>query len=66
MKRNQFQVSVDQAFDRVIQECAQIRIEKEEGTWITDEMIIAYIKLHQEGYAHSVEVWEEDRLAGGL
>ena len=36
------------------------------GTWITNEMKAAYIKLHSEGYAHSVEVWENDKLVGGL
>jgi len=62
-----FHVTFDQAFIRVIDECAGIRTEKHEETWITREMRDAYIELHRLGYAHSVECWDEDKkLAGGL
>lgn len=56
----------DREFDRVIRQCSEIPREGQSGTWITDEMIEAYNKLHREGLAHSVEVWQEDELVGGL
>jgi len=66
IKRSQFHITMDQDFRGVITECAQIRMEKEEGTWIVADMIEAYCRMHQAGYAHSVEAWEGDVLAGGL
>ncbi|QTA81565.1 Leucyl/phenylalanyl-tRNA--protein transferase [Desulfonema limicola] len=61
-----FQVTLDQAFDKVIMECAAVRSETGEGTWIVDEMIEAYCRLHRAGLAHSVETWINGHLAGGL
>ena len=58
-------ITADQAFTDVIKECAQPR-DYESGTWITDEMRSAYIKLHDLGHAHSVEVWEGAQLIGGI
>ena len=52
-------------FDEVIRECAEPRF-AEQGTWITTDMISAYGQLHEEGWAHSVEIWQEDELVGGL
>lgn len=66
IKKRIFRVSMDKAFQRVIRECALVRIEKGVGTWITPEMIEAYEKLHYLGYAHSVETWHGEELAGGL
>jgi leucyl/phenylalanyl-tRNA--protein transferase len=43
-----------------------VRQQKEPGTWIVDEMAEAYVRLHREGYAHSVEAWDQGELAGGL
>lgn len=65
MRKTQLRCTLNQAFDRVIQACAEIR-EDAEGTWISKEMQSAYIQLHQLGYAHSVEVWQDDQLVGGL
>ena len=65
LKKNQFQVTMDTRFEQVISECAGTRRDKE-GTWIVDDMIDAYISLHRAGYAHSVEVWQDENLAGGL
>lgn len=65
LKRNDFQWTFDQDFEQVIRLCAQLR-QDQEGTWITDAMQAAYIALHQSGFAHSVEVWQEGRLVGGL
>ncbi len=66
IKKGMFHVTMDTAFDQVIRSCAQIRIEKNEGTWIVSEIIEAYCKLHAAGYAHSVEAWHQGELAGGL
>lgn len=57
-------LTFDQAFAEVIHHCA--RLDTDEGTWITNEMEEAYIELHQLGFAHSVEVWDEKELIGGL
>jgi leucyl/phenylalanyl-tRNA--protein transferase len=66
IKKDLFRITMDQAFEQVITTCAKIRREKEEGTWIVNDMIEAYCKLHQSGFAHSVEAWQDDTLAGGL
>lgn len=60
-----FQVTFDQAFNQVICACSGPR-RTELGTWITAEMIEAYTRLHEMGYAHSVECWQEGELVGGL
>jgi len=57
---------MDRAFAEVIAHCANVLRKDEDGTWITQEMIDAYIRLHKAGYAHSVEAWDCDGLAGGL
>jgi len=66
LKNKKFTVTIDQAFDRVINCCAKIRLQNNEGTWINDDMIKAYCDLHESGFAHSVEAWHEGELAGGL
>jgi leucyl/phenylalanyl-tRNA--protein transferase len=66
IKRRVFQITVNKAFDAVIQGCADIKRSYGEGTWITDEMKSAYCQLHRYGYAHSVEAWQDNELAGGL
>ena len=66
MKTGKFQITFDQAFPEVIRFCANIPREDQPGTWITADMQAAYINLFQLGYAHSVEVWENDLLVGGL
>ncbi|MCF2950054.1 leucyl/phenylalanyl-tRNA--protein transferase [Paraglaciecola aquimarina] len=58
-------ISVNLAFNQVIDACASIP-RNDSGTWITDEMIQAYKNLHLEGHAHSIEIWDEDQLVGGL
>jgi leucyl/phenylalanyl-tRNA--protein transferase len=64
--RGQFQLSVDKCFSRVVEQCAATRKDGP-GTWIGDEMLAAYTKLHRQSVAHSVEVWDLDgKLAGGL
>lgn len=66
IKHNYFDISFDRAFEDVIYACASTRTKNREETWIGDDMILAYIKLHNEGFAHSVECWKDDKLAGGL
>jgi len=66
LKKEVFQVTFDRAFEEVIRACASVPREAQNGTWITDEMEKAYIKLHGLGYAHSVESWFGGKLAGGL
>lgn len=60
-----FTLTLNKAFDQVINRCAQPR-PYEENTWINQDIIDAYIKLHQQGHAHSVEVWKNNQLVGGI
>ena len=64
LKKNTYRISFDTCFRDVISNCSNVR--KETGTWITNEMIEAYCRLHELGFAHSVECWYEDKLVGGL
>lgn len=66
IKKREFTVTMNTAFENVIRNCASVRRRDEGGTWITEEMIAAYTRLHLSGYAHSVEAWHEGELAGGL
>ena len=66
LKDEIFTVTMDTAFEEVIASCAQTPRRDQDGTWITTAMQDAYIDLHQNGWAHSVEVWYDDQLAGGL
>jgi leucyl/phenylalanyl-tRNA---protein transferase len=66
LKKGVFQVTFDHAFEEMIRACAVVPREAQNGTWITDEMREAYVKLHGLGYAHSVESWFGGKLAGGL
>jgi leucyl/phenylalanyl-tRNA--protein transferase len=65
-RRRRYAVTADRAFDRVIRACADARRPDQDGTWITEEMVEAYVRLHRLGLAHSFEAWEGDALAGGL
>ena len=66
IKKGVFEVTIDRAFEEVITECARVRLENREGTWIVEDMVQAYCRLYEYGFAHSVEVWMQDSLAGGL
>ncbi len=67
LRKRLFRVTLDTAFADIIEACAAPRPRSPEGgTWITPEMIDAYCRLHEQGYAHSVEAWLGDELAGGL
>jgi leucyl/phenylalanyl-tRNA--protein transferase len=66
LRRGQFRVTLDSAFERVIHACAEIPRPGQQGTWITRDMLRAYCRLHELGYAHSAEAWLDDQLVGGL
>ncbi len=65
LRKNIFEITYDRAFADVINACAAPR-QQENSTWISVEMKRAYIRLHQQGIAHSVEAWHNNKLAGGL
>lgn len=62
IRRRKLDLSADSAFDEVVEACAETR----ESTWITEDMHAAYARLHELGFAHSIEVREDDELIGGL
>ena len=66
LRTGTYAVRFDSAFERVIRACKTTPRPGQDGTWITTEMERAYVRLHRMGYAHSVEAWEGDVLAGGL
>ncbi len=66
LKSEKFKITFNQNFSEVIQYCATVPRKGQAGTWITKEMQKAYIALHEAGHAISVEVWENDKLVGGL
>ena len=66
IRRNIFRVTLDTDFKHVITSCATTPRHDANGTWITSEMIEAYCRLHERGYAHSVETWYNDKIVGGL
>jgi leucyl/phenylalanyl-tRNA--protein transferase len=66
LNRNSFRVTFNQNFRDVISNCQNIKRDGQNGTWITNNMIEAYCKLHELGIAKSVEIWQDDELVGGL
>lgn len=65
MRKNKYQVSINRAFPEVIRNCGKLR-EDMEGAWLGPQIVEAYTKLYEQGFAASVEVWEEEKLVGGL
>jgi len=65
-RQTAFRFTIDQAFSDVIKLCATVDRKQQSGTWITRRMVAAYCALHVAGHAHSVEVWEEKTLVGGI
>jgi len=65
LNRRTFEVRIDTAFEHVIRNCADIR-KSNEGTWISEEIVQAYLRLHNLGLAHSFECWQGEQLVGGL
>ncbi len=66
LRKNIFTVTFDKDFRKVITNCQQIKRSGQEDTWITSDMLEAYCSLHEQGLAHSVEVWKGHELVGGL
>lgn len=66
MRNNTFKITSNTAFEQVITQCQNSPRKDQLGTWITDDMKQAYLKLHELGFAKSVEVWQDDELVGGL
>ncbi|TFF38458.1 leucyl/phenylalanyl-tRNA--protein transferase [Mucilaginibacter psychrotolerans] len=66
LRSSLFSVTTNQCFDDVVAACSTTPREGQDGTWITDDMKAAYSLLHKKGYAHSVEVWQQGELVGGL
>jgi leucyl/phenylalanyl-tRNA--protein transferase len=65
-RKSELLFTINRAFEQVITNCAVTRKLQGEETWITRDMIRAFVILHKKGFAHSIECWEEDRLVGGL
>ena len=65
LRKNVFQITIDKAFPQVIQQCAAPAPGRAD-TWITQEFIAAYTRLHERGHAHSLECWRDGELAGGI
>jgi leucyl/phenylalanyl-tRNA--protein transferase len=66
IRRGRYRVELDRAFADVVRACAAVPRPGQDGTWITEDMIAAYVRLHELGYAHSAEAWEGDALVGGI
>ena len=63
IRSGRFEVAIDRDFEGVMRACAA---DREDGTWISEEIIESYVALHQLGMAHSIEAWRDGKLAGGL
>lgn len=67
LRSGRFHYTYDQSFGAVLRHCAETRRKDQDGTWITEDMFEAYMDLHHKGYAHSIEVWnQQENLVGGL
>ena len=66
IRQGRFEIRMDTEFDRVVQACAHIGRNRESGTWINYELKKSLSELHEMGYAHSIEAWQENELVGGL
>lgn len=66
LNQKKFEFTFDNAFENVIKECAKAKRVGQKGTWITNEMIDAYIAFYEAGFAHSVEAWQNNELVGGF
>lgn len=66
LRTNEFSLTKNICFDKVLEHCSMVKREGQDGTWITQNMKSAYLKLHEKGVAHSFEVWKNKKLVGGL
>jgi leucyl/phenylalanyl-tRNA---protein transferase len=66
LRKKLFRITIDTAFENVIERCAGAARRGQPGTWIVPDMRAAYLRLHRAGFAHSIEAWQDGQLAGGL
>jgi leucyl/phenylalanyl-tRNA--protein transferase len=66
LKHNPYEIKFNTNFESVILNCARVKRDQQESTWITDDIVTAYIELYRAGFAYSVETFLDDRLVGGL
>ncbi len=66
IRKHPYELRMDTAFARVLEGCASVPRPGQAGTWLIPEMVTAYVKLHELGFAHSIEAWRGDELVGGL
>lgn len=66
MRKNPYEITFDKAFNEVVKACARVKRFGQTGTWITPGLMEVYETLHEQGHAHSVEVWDGPELVGGL
>jgi leucyl/phenylalanyl-tRNA--protein transferase len=66
IKQQKYKMTVNRAFQQVITSCASASGRQAKGTWIDQDMIEAYTRLHEQGWTHSVECWQDEELVGGL
>lgn len=66
IRRGDYRITLDTAFSQVIRACGEVPRPGQDGTWITDGLLLAYTRLYELGFAHSVEAWDGDDLVGGL
>lgn len=66
IRNKAFHITVDTVFEQVIKACAEVKRLYEDETWIVEDIQKAYIELHNQGFAHSIEVWKNEKLVGGL
>lgn len=66
MKKDDYEVRADTAFAKVVERCSQVPRPGQDGTWITDDLKCGFERLHELGFAHSIEAWKDDCLVGGL
>ena len=66
LRKNLFRVTADQNFEEVIRNCGAVPRPGQDGTWITEDIVNGYLELHRMGFAHSIEVWSNNTLTGGL
>jgi leucyl/phenylalanyl-tRNA--protein transferase len=66
LRKGVFQITFNTQFEAVIRNCQQVKRQYEDSTWISDDIVNAFLELHRLGYAKSVEVWQNNELVGGL
>ena len=66
IRKQVFHITIDTEFEKVITHCAKVRTDNNQETWIVDDMIESYCRMHESGFAHSIEAWKDNELAGGL